>query len=194
MKNWIVNILLLLLPACLPEPDEKASKIQSYYDIEGLIDGQIHLLDSVNPTFLKTVIVDGKEELYQGKIAHGEWKGELQILRGYDLNKPILADKYTVLETRDTSQLTITYISKSPETTHIDTIGLAFDVSGKKPVKFHAHTHAANSLFESGQAAEAYFISIGDQFVLKSYRIQGWQKLLGKPASHYTISSELELP
>jgi hypothetical protein len=194
LKNWIVNILLLLLTACLPDPEAKAPKIQSYYDIEGLIDGQIVLLDSVNPSFLKAVVVDGNEELFQGKIANGEWSGELQILRGYDLNKPTLTDKYTISETSDSSQRTVTYISKSPGTTRIDTLALTFDDSVKKPLKIHAHTHAANSLFESGQTAEVVFSVIGNNIIMSSYRIDGWQKLLGKPASHYSISSVLELP
>lgn len=180
--------------ACLPDPKGKAPKIQSYYDIEGLIDGQIVLLDSVNPSFFKAVVVDGKEELFQGKITSGEWKGELQILREYDLNKLTLTDKYTTSETSDSSQRIVTYISNSPGTTRIDTLALTFDNTVKKPLKIHTHTHAANSLFESGQTADVDFVEMGDQFILNSYQIEGWQKLLGKPASHYSISSVLELP
>ncbi len=182
------------MTACLSEPDAKAPKIQSYYDIEGLIDGQIHLLDSINPSFLKTAVVDDKEELFQGKIANGEWKGELQVLREYDLNKPKLSDKYTISETSDSSQWLINYISNSPGTTRIDTLSLTFDVRSKKPLKIHAHTHAANILFESGQTADVYFSEMGDQNIMSSYHIEGWQKLMGKPASHYSISSVLDLP
>ncbi|MDZ7605189.1 MAG: hypothetical protein U5K79_06290 [Cyclobacteriaceae bacterium] len=182
------------MTACLPEPDVKAPKIQSYYDIEGLIDGQIVLLDSVNPSFLKAAVVDGKEEHFQGKIANGEWKGELQILRGYDLNKPTLSDRYTTLETGDSSQKIVRYISKSPGTTLIDTLTLTFDNSRKKPLKIHAHTHSANSLFESGQTADVVFSVMDDDIIMKSYHIEGWQKLFGKAASHYSISSTLELP
>jgi len=182
------------LTACLSQPDAKAPKIQSYYDIEGLIDGQIHLLDSVNPSFLKTVVVDGKEELFQGKMANGEWKGELQILRGYDLNKPTLSGKYIISETRDSTQWIIKYISKSPATTRIDSLAITFDIPTKKPLKIHAHTHAANSLFESGQTADVDFTGMGNQIIMSSYRIDGWQKLLRKSASHYSISSVLDLP
>jgi len=182
------------MTACLPQPDAEAPKTQAYYDIEGLIEGQIHLLDSVNPSFFKTVVVDGKEELFQGKILNGEWKGELQILREYDLNKPKLAGKYTVTETGDPSQSLIKYISKSPEETRVDTLAITFELPSKKSLKLHAHRHASNSLFESGQTADVDFRDINGRTIMTSYRIDGWQKLLGKPASHYSISSVLDLP
>jgi len=139
-------------------------------------------------------MVDGEEELFQGKIANSEWKGELQILRGYDLNKPTLSDKYTVSETRDSIQWIIKYISKSPGTTRIDSLAITFDIPTKKPLKIHAHTHAANSLFESGQTADVDFTGMDNQIIMSSYRIDGWQKLLGKSASHYSISSVLDIP
>jgi len=182
------------MTACLPQPDAKAPKIQSYYNIEGLIEGQIRLLDSINPSFLKTVVVDGKEELFQGKIVNGEWKGELQILREYDLNKPKLAGKYTVTETGDSIQSVTKYISKSPDETRIDTLAITVELPSKKPLKIHAHTHAANSLFKSGQTADVDFTNLEGHTIMTSYRIDGWQKLLGKPASHYSISSVLDLP
>ena len=180
--------------ACLPKPDVKELKYKPYYDIQGLMDRQIHLLDSINPPFMKMVKVNGKEEIFQGKIVGGEWKGELQIMQGYDLNKPTLFDKYKISESTDSSNLIITYISKFPETTRVDTLCFTFDKMSKNLRTIHVHAHSSNTLFESGQVVDSEFSDIDNRTIINSYRIDGWQKLLSNKATNYSIAAQLDLP
>lgn len=175
----------------MPDRQTEKKNTKPYFDIEGLIAGQSILLDSISPSFLKTVSVDGKEEAIRGHNPHGGWSEELQLFNELDLNKPNLYDKYDLKETLTDTVITLLYSSLSSNTTPIDTLIITLDDASKKPLKIHGIAHTSNLLFESRQVTDLTFSKAEHGPAITSFRLVRSQKLMGNKPSLFSLYIEL---
>ncbi|MCK5102332.1 MAG: hypothetical protein KAR17_05940 [Cyclobacteriaceae bacterium] len=159
-----------------------------FFNIVGLIDKQVQLLDSIGPSLLKTAIIDGVYEKTQFTPPdNSTWAKELTIFKSADINKPILADSYELIETKISGSKSIIYKSKFPKTTQVDSLALSFLDNEENPIKIHARITSVNALFESEKNLDLTFKNANTQSMLSNYKIEGWQKMISKDSTTYLI-------
>lgn len=107
-KIWI---LALLLPAC--SPSEEAGE-KRFFDLEGFARREQVRLAALGPVE-KTVTLDGREE--RRILERPDWKAEMDLLAGADLNRPAWKDSYRADTLRDAggSPWKLSYASQDPK-------------------------------------------------------------------------------
>lgn len=192
MKYWILFFLIAITSSCTQINKDKKNKINEFFDINGLVDNQVKLLDSIGPFLLKVAIINGNEE--QKKIDTNidfSWEKELSIFKSIDINKPVLKDNYEIVNETKSVSKTILYISKSTNKTHVDRITINYLEQENEPIKIFAFLSGNNVLFESTKTLELTFEKIGRQLLLSNYQIEGWQKMISKDTTKFSIKGEL---
>lgn len=165
----------------------------TFFDIAGLIDHQVQLLDSIGPSLLKKAIIDGVEENTKFTPSDGAiWAKELMIFKSADINKPKLVDNYEIIETQISDLKIIIYKSKYPESTQVDSLALSYGDNNKMPLKTHARLASNNTLFESEKTLELAFKVVDGQIILSKYTIEGWHQMISKDSTIYFIEGVLD--
>lgn len=168
--------------------DKKQKAIDSYYDINGLIDQQVILLESISPSLLKKATIDGIEEIQELSSLDSTWEKELVIFKSADINKPLLVDSYNIKKAEDGTS--INYTSKFPKSTSVDSLTIFLDEE-KNPKRILASLNDRNTLFLSNKKLEMVFKNHLNQHLLDSYTISGWQKMTSKDSTSYLIKAEV---
>jgi len=195
LKRWLIFLVVLTFWTCAPEQNDKVKSTTSFYDINGLIDEQTKLLGSVSPSVLKKAIIDGKEEIIEfTQLDSAGWSKELNIFKSMDINKSILIDSYITTESSDETSKTIAYKSKYPRTTHVDELSIQLNKKDEKPVKIHAKLDKRNELFNSSKILEMYFKNINGKLLVAGYKTEGWQKMISKDSTSFSIEAEIIYP
>lgn len=88
-------ILALLLPACSPSAEEGDKR---FFDLEGFARSEQLRLASAGPV-RKTVLLGGREEVRV--LERPDWKAEMDLLAGADINRPAWRDSYSADTLRD---------------------------------------------------------------------------------------------
>ncbi len=188
MNRWLFLFLLIFIWSCGLDINKKRGSVNKYFDINGLIEQQVNMLDSVSPSLLKTATIDGVDEHnLLTSLNHATWTKELAIFKSADINNPRMADSYQFVETNKSGIKTIIYKSKFPKTTSVDSLAISFTDTGKNPIKLHARVRDGNALFESDKTMKMMFTIVNNQNMLSSYRIEGWQKMISKDSTTYLI-------
>lgn len=109
IESIILAAILGLLTACGPQPKaDIASGNTVYFDLKKYLESEITRLDKTQPTVLKTVSVNGKEE--QQTLKQLDYRSELTPLLEADINRPAWEGKYRVDSTHIApGEWTLTY-------------------------------------------------------------------------------------
>ena len=157
--NWrLIFVLLFAFWSCDPKVNDN-KKSTSYYDIAGLMDEQLKLLQSIGPSVYKTAEIDGRleSEVIKPTDSIG-WAKELIIIKSIDINKPILTDSYELSESAESGRSIIAYTSKYPDDTEVEILLIEDDVA-ENPIKIHATMETKNELFISYKTIDVTFHS-----------------------------------
>jgi len=163
-----------------------------FIDIKGLIDHQVKLLDSIGPFLLKNAIINGAEEQINiNTDIDFSWENELSIFKSADINKPVLEDSYEIILKTNTRLKTVTYLSKTPLQTQVDSMAIIFTEFDNTPIQINVMMSNKNELFESARTLELTFKKSDSHFLLSSYNIEGWQKMIAKDTTNFSIVGTL---
>ena len=194
MNRWLPLFIILNLWSCGPNQNSRTGLANRYYDINGLIDEQLEMLDSISPILYKKAVIDGKEELIELTPTDSIWKKELMIFRSADINKSMFADSYISSEDSNSETKTILYKSKIPKSTNVDVLTITLSAQDNNPLKIHAFISQGNSLFESQKILEMSLKNYQGQQRIISYSIKGCQKMISKESTTYHIESNIIYP
>ncbi|NJN25566.1 MAG: hypothetical protein HC819_06195 [Cyclobacteriaceae bacterium] len=165
--------------------------INEYYDLNGLIDRQIVLLDSISPVLFKKANINGQIELSQLAPNDSIWDRELVIFRSGDINKPMLAGRYALEQTKaeDGSNIHL-YRSLNPKKTEVDSLSVQYFSGTSKPSHIRAVIRTSNPLFSNEKKLELHFDHESE--LLRAFAISGWQKMISKNRATYHIEGEMK--
>ena len=194
MNRWLALFIILNLWSCGPNQNSRTGIANRYYDINGLIDEQLEMLDSISPILYKKAVIDGKEELIELTPTDSIWTKELMIFRSADINKSMFADSYISSEDSNAETKTILYKSKIPKSTNVDILTITLSAQDNNPLKIHASISQGNSLFESQKILEMSLKNYQGQQRIISYSIEGSQKMISKESTTYHIESNIKYP
>jgi hypothetical protein len=173
--------------------ERKQQKINDYFDIEGLIDEQVKMLDSIGPSLYKEAVINGQNETETFAPSDSAWVKELLIFKTADINRPMLTDSYDVREHTKDNRKSLRYISKTPGSTEVDSIAIRMNEE-EKPHIFQAYLSRKNTLFRSVKSLEVTFADHQGKQLISSYKIQGWQKMASKDSTVFDISAKILYP
>lgn len=183
-------MLATMIWSCDQSQDLRQQKINTYYDIEGLIEEQLLWLDSVSPFLYKSGTIDGQEDTEKVQPSDSVWRQEFLVFRSMDINKPILADSYNISEEETATGFTSIYISKFPRATLVDSLRIDFD-QNKNPLFISAFQHSQNPLFVSEKRLEMHFDLAGSHPLLTEFRVSGMQKMITRHRVNFDIISKI---
>ena len=192
MSRWSFVILVVICCSCFQEQASKIQPNEAFYDIKGLVDEQIKMLDSIGPSIIKKANMGLNEETNQFVPADSiAWSKEIYIFKSIDINKPLLKDSYTVADEMVGNYRSITYSSKYPSQTIVDNFTIQLTKEGGLPLELYASLDSRNPLYKSVRTMEMRFTNLNGKQVLSHYKSRGWQKMISKDSAQYSIDSEV---
>jgi hypothetical protein len=193
LNRWRALFLCIAVWSCNQPAERKQRQVMAYYDIKGLMDEQLSLLESFSPYLSKEALINGTYETQRYIPQDSAWIKELEVFLSADINKPMLVDSYSATEQQTDSGKSLYYISKIPRATLVDSLTVHLDDEGE-PQKVHAYLESANSLFTSVKTLEMDFEELNGKKIIAAYGLHGWQKMITKDTMSFNIRATIEYP
>lgn len=177
-----------MLTACI-KPDslkEAGTPANSYFDIKGLIDTQITLLQNSQVQVSKHTSVNGKEEALSA--ANVNWKKELGLFADADINKPILSQSYKTdtLKTSLSQTLVHTALEDGLRVRRIEVMQNPMGQAMMLNIDFQEH----NPMYE----AEQHLYMTLDSGKAVTYQLKGFQKMQLQDTLMYHVEATVIWP
>jgi ABC-type uncharacterized transport system auxiliary subunit len=166
-----------LLSACNEEVRENQTK--RYFDLKGLIEKQIKILNTQKPVVEKLVIIADSSENQSVKTI--DWAKELELFIQADLNKPAFIQSYQV----DSSSMGVKYTLKKTEQLPIKY--LTISRLGEDGISIEALVNNENYLYETERHLK---LSIKNNEVT-DYQIEGFQKIVFGDKKIFKINGKI---
>ena len=176
-KLTYLLILSVFLTSCGAENQEGQTK--KYFDLKGLIEQQIQVLQKRKPIIQKTISMTEKSENQQIKSI--DWAKELELFSQVDLNKPAYISSYSI----DSSADGMKYVLK--ETEKLPVKYLTINKVGGNTTQIEALISSENYLYQSEKHLKLSLIN--EQ--LSDYQIDGFQKVIFGDKKEFKINGKI---
>lgn len=194
LLHRLLLFFVFALCACVPETNHKGISENAYFDINGLIEQQITLLDSISPVLLKQAIINSKTEKKSIKQTELLWAKELGIFKSADINNPQLKNSYIVSDSSTADTNTIVYQSKNPSTDKVDYLEITNTAHNHTLNTIRAQLNERNALYQSGKKLELIFGQRHGKTLILQYRISGWQKMIAQDTTRFRVLAKIQYP
>ena len=153
--------------------------------LEALLDEQVRLLESANPAVQKRVLAAGGTQ--QKTFRDVNWQKELAAFRQADLSKPGLRGAYTVQDVAHNVRL---FRVKPGENTQVQEVRVEF-ADGNRVKCVQALVNDENYLYHTRRTFRLDFAPRGGQWLVRTYQVEGFQKLLWNQAKPFAVRAEV---
>lgn len=179
-------VLVVLGWAMLSCREDRGSvkELKVYFDLDSLMDAQVHLLSERQATLIKRVGMDGQQEQKTLRPDSAGWQDELRIVRDFNLNKPSYVGGYS----EEVSDGNIQYVLAGKLRSPVQYFEI--DQSGRQIDQIRSRYFEDKSIYQLQRDLELVF----EGSLLKSYRISGFQKMILKDTVKYTLSGTIQIP
>jgi hypothetical protein len=174
--------LLAGLPGC---GEVTGNADNRFVALEALLDEQVRLLQSANPTVKKSVLAAGGTQ--EKTFRDVDWQKELAAFRQADLGKPGLRGAYTVQDVAPNVRL---FRVKPGEKAEVQEVRVEF-ADGNRVKSVQALVNDENYLYHTRRTFRLDFAPRGDQWLVRTYRIEGFQKLLWNQAKPFAVRADV---
>lgn len=168
-----------------------------YYDLAGLIDQQIRLLDSIRPDVVKVAFYEGKEETNRLKPDSSQWANLLELFKNADINKPVLRGQYIEKSGQKDSNSNLNvrmYEPENPENVNVQYLKVYYVDELDDVRKIEVRIKEDNVLFKGVRDLRMELIEDGEgNLLLSSYSIKGIQKMVMIDSVTFKIEAEVIL-
>lgn len=189
------NSLLLLIfislgiAGCEGEVGRKVKKSGAYYNLSALLDHQVYLLDSLNPTIEKVTEINGVREEKRLQLDSLGWTKELAIFYQADINDPVLKNTYEIETTIEDGSKAIVYTTLD-EKTKIHYLKVLYKQNETQPFYITALFNERNVLYKAQRTLELSFNTDRAFPILDSYQVNEKQKILLKDTNFYYVKGK----
>lgn len=177
-KVFGLLIFCALLSACNPEIKESETK--RYFDLKGLMETQIKMLNTKKPFVQKTILMSERSESQLVKTI--DWAKELELFIQTDLNKPAFIQSYQV----DSSSLSVNY--KLKDTEKLPVKYLTISRVGKNGINIEALVSNENYLYQTERHLK---LSLKNNEV-SDYQVEGFQKIVFGDKKRFKINGVIK--
>lgn len=185
MKYTFGILALLFLFSCGENIKEKP--INSYYNVDSLLNQQQKLADLEELSIKKRIGIDGEEELDTVRFDSLGWKNELEAFRIADINKPNLKGMYEAVEQKSDEQIVWKYTTEK-NSLGIEFLHIYFDKANNLQ-KLIARYNENNALYTSERNLLMEFNP--QSHMLTAYSVEGSQKMVMNEPVQFFIKSEV---
>ena len=175
----IVGILILSVMIISCTSESKIQPTNKYFDLKGLIERQIKMLNNQKPAIQKSIIMINSTE--NQTITTTDWSKELELFIQADLNKPAFVQSYQV----DSSSMGVKYTLKENEKLPVKYLNISKLEEGAIGVE--ALISSDNYLYQTERLLK---LSIKKN-QLTDYQINGFQKIVFGDRKVFRINGKL---
>lgn len=179
--------ILVLTFSCTSSIKEKP--INTYYDVDSLLNEQLQLLVAQDLSIEKQISIDGEQELDTVTFDSLGWNNELAVFRIADINKPNLKGLYTATEEKKDDQTIWRYTTEKPSL-GIEYLYIYF-TKNQQLEKIEARYNEDNALYISERNLTLIFDPSSNN--LRGYTVEGSQKMVMKDPVEFRIQSQILL-
>jgi len=185
---------MLALSASCVNPENGEAENNLYFNVKGLLDGQIVMMDSLKPSLVKKAVLKGDPDHSTFQPDSAAWARELELFYELDLNKTSLRDKYKIERTfqEDFAQQAIVYSSLDEEETAVDQVKIVFEHG--QPRLLEGVYNSKSPLFNSRRNLSIWFAPLDSVNVISAYAISGAQKMVWTDTVYFEIEGKLAYP
>lgn len=192
----IGGIALLSLWSCQPEEMKLERQLQAtpYFDLKGVIEEQVVLLDRLNPEVLVSARIDDSTETKTIQKDSSAWAEALKLYSDADLNKPVLRDQYTVQDSvlQDQNLQAKVYHAKNKEEVEIPYMKVIFKDTTANLHSVEATFREENPLYTTYRNMALHFENTEGNLRLVQYETKGTQKMIFKDSVVYATTGTLK--
>ena len=172
----IIGLLIFcaLISACNEEVKENQTK--KYFDLKGLIESQIKILNKQKLIVQKSILIAEKAEIQVVKTI--DWAKELALFIQADLNKPAFIQSYQV----DSSSKGVKYTLKKTEKLPVKFLNITN--VGTDGINIEALVNNDNYLYQTERHLK---LSLKNNQVT-DYQISGYQKIVFGEKKNFKIN------
>ncbi|WPP49240.1 hypothetical protein [Catalinimonas niigatensis] len=192
----IGGIALLSLWSCQPEEMKLERQLQAtpYFDLKGVIEEQIALLDRLNPEVVVTARIDDSTETKTIQKDSSAWAEALKLYSDADLNKPVLRDQYIVQDSilQEQNLQAKIYYAKNKEEVEIPYMKVIFKDTTTNLHSVEAIFREENPLYTTYRNMALHFENTEGNLRLVQYETKGTQKMIFKDSVVYATTGILK--
>ena len=183
--KFIVALALGLLAGLSGCGEVTSNADNRFVALETLLDEQVQLLESANPSVKKRVLTAGGPE--EKVFRDVDWQKELAAFRQADLGKPGLRGAYTVQDVAPNVRL---FRVKPGENAEVQEVRVEFG-EGNRVKSVQALVNDENYLYHTRRTFRLDFAPRGNQWLVRTYQVEGFQKLLWNEAKPFAVRAEV---
>jgi hypothetical protein len=147
------------------------------FDVSGLLDEQILLLEEIKPALEKIVVIDNQKEKIILESGDVNWEESLSLFTKADINSPKMIGLYTYFESDSAGYQSRNYTLKPNEIGSIKHLIIIDYPNGDMEIS--AVERMKNPISISSIHMRMHYIkNAASEFMLDSYAAEGYQKIL----------------
>jgi hypothetical protein len=164
-----------------------------YYDLKGLLDEQIAMLDSLNPEVKIQALIGNEQAEEVMRKDSADWAESLALYSEADLNKPVLRDQYSVSDSTlsgDDLQLKI-YQALKPEDVDIPYMKVYYENDISRVRRIETFFREDNPLYSTQRRMTLDFENRSGDLRLLSFSTLGKQKMIFRDSIIYQTEATI---
>jgi hypothetical protein len=197
-KTNLLSILVLTatLLSCQNEDLQIKPELNNtpYFDLKGLINRQVALLDSLQPEVTIAASIGERTDTQTLKKDSADWAESLKLYADADLNKPVLRDQYLVSDSNLVQkELQVrTYRAKDQQEVDIPFMQVIYKDSITQVREVEAVFREDNPLYTTLRQMKLYFEADGSHPRLIGYTTSGKQKMILRDSVTYQTEARIK--
>ncbi|MDH3710269.1 MAG: hypothetical protein OER04_10300 [Cyclobacteriaceae bacterium] len=192
--KWASNQLIicgLLLGLSCQQENRQTDLV--YFDVNGFIEQQIATLKDLPCDLEKNLSMDDRGEIMNSESSKDSafWAHEFIVFRDHDINKPVLRDAYTTSKgTDEAGNRFDQYQLRDPKQLGVRSMKVYYDSEGKI-TSWESDYREENVLYSSKRLVRMDLEKSENGYLLNSYSVAGYHKLVFKDTVHYQVMAKL---
>ena len=193
MKYFLFSALVVSLVAC---KDLEPASPSYFFSVDSLVEAQIDYLTEKGAKVTKTGMVIGQGMDSVTIMPDSlQWARELAIFKSADINKPRLRERYEKhVKSLDNGLEQLSYIPTDSAGLMVNKLTITYDADPNNLREIHAIIVGNNPLYSSQREIRMNFEEVGGAARLKTYFVQGGQKMKLKDSVQFDLHGKLVYP
>jgi len=190
----LVSVFFAITVACSDESQlGSTSSNMPYFDLKGLLEQQVDMLDSLNPEVQIAALIGNERDEKVMQKDSTDWAETLKLYAEADLNKPVLRDQYLVSDSMltETGNRLKIYQAKQPKEVDIPYMKVYYEDDLSQVRKVETLFRETNPLYSTQRQMELRFANQDGMLRLLSFSATGKQKMILRDSILYQTDATI---
>ncbi len=192
---WMLALIFLLSFFSGCQQSEVVSQLRNepYFDLKGLLDRQIDILDSLDPSVEINALIGKEKESITTHKDSSAWRTSLKLFMDADINQPVLQGRYAVKDSFDQQRGLKVKVYEGLQQDGLDIPYLKVYYKDSLADVRYIETmfQEENLLYTTQRFMSATFDPFNRLPRITHYKILGKQKMLFKDSIQYEMNAQI---